>query len=288
MSLYATRSTIAYTFGAQTFGTGAICQVFTTVSNAPGPVMSDYVSNCVISSSTVTITMGQTKSVNFHVQITGMDAWLATAGSVTGTVSNFGAAVQTTDATAANQYALAVVGTTTASSNAPLATMTVVVARTLTNVMDVGMVEFTVTPKGADFNKDSLAFISFPSYYNPHIGCMMRCSMYDATGNKDLERLYCNVAWDYTLRVMGPATAAAKDAAFTLRVYGVQMNAYSTVGNFGFGLTNSTYWGTDSKLVEFKAAADTTSGSWMGKNVIDITALTVSKSNLRSTTDITA
>lgn len=57
VSLYATYSTIAYTFGSQTFGTGAICQVFTSVGTAPGTVMSDYVKNCVISGSTVTLTM---------------------------------------------------------------------------------------------------------------------------------------------------------------------------------------------------------------------------------------
>lgn len=115
--------------------------------------MSDYVSNCVISGSTVTITMAQTKSVNFHVQITGMDAWAATAGKVTGTVTNFGASVQTEDSTTTNQFDLPVVGTTTASSNEPLGTMTVVVARKLVNVMDIGMVEFTVTPKKRDFDK---------------------------------------------------------------------------------------------------------------------------------------
>lgn len=249
--------------------------------------MSDKVSNCVISGSTVTITMAQTTTVNFHVQITAMDAWAATTGSVTGTVSNFGVSVQTEDSTATNQYALAVVGTTAALSNAPLATMTVVVARTLVNIMDVGMVEFTVTPKLYPFGKDSLAYISFPSYYNPFIGCMMRCSMYDATAKKDGERLYCNVAWDYTLRVMGPATDAAIDVAFVLRVYGVQMNAHTTAGNFGFGLTNSTYW-VQNKLNEFKAAADTTTGGWTAKLPIDITSMALSKSNLRSTTDITA
>jgi len=48
MSLYAT-STIAYTFGAQTFGTGAICQVFTSDGTKPSMTPSDIVSNCAIS-----------------------------------------------------------------------------------------------------------------------------------------------------------------------------------------------------------------------------------------------
>jgi len=165
--------------------------------------------------------------------------------------------------------------------------MTVVVARTLVNVMDIGMIQFTVTPKGADFGKDSLAFISFPTYYNPHIGCMMRCSMYDTKAKADGERLYCKVAWDYTLKVMGPATAAKKDAAFVLRVYGVQMNLHGAAGNFGFGLTNATYWASHSHLTEFKAAADTATGVWGGKLAIDVTSVTLSNTNLRASTDIT-
>jgi hypothetical protein len=93
MSLYAAYSTIAYTFGSQTFGAGAICQVFTSSGTAPSMVPSDLVSNCVISGSTVTLTMAKTSTANFHVQITGMDAFLAAAGKVTGTVTNFGANV---------------------------------------------------------------------------------------------------------------------------------------------------------------------------------------------------
>jgi len=287
-TLYATYSTIAYTFGAQTFGTGAICQVFTSVGNAPSAIPSDLVSDCVISGSTVTVKMAKSGAANFHVQITGMDAWLAsTTNDVSGTVTNFGTAIQTADSDATKQWQMAVVGTTATSSNEPTATMTVVVARTLVNVMDIGMIQFTVTPKGADFGKDSLAFISFPTYYNPHIGCMMRCSMYDAKAKADGERLYCKVAWDYTLKVMGPATAAKKDAAFVLRVYGVQMNLHGSAGNFGFGLTNATYWASHKHLTEFKAAADTATGVWGGKLAIDVTSVTLSNTNLRASTDIT-
>jgi hypothetical protein len=50
--------------------------------------------------------------------------------------------------------------------------------------MDIGMVELTITPKLNDFGADSFAFVSFPSYYNPTLGDMMRCSLYDATGKK--------------------------------------------------------------------------------------------------------
>jgi len=99
---------------------------------------------------------------------------------------------------------MSVLGTTATTSNTPTATMTVVVTKSLINTMDVGMVQFAITPKGADFGKDSLAFISFPTYYNPTIGDMMRCAMYDSTKKADGERLYCAVEWCYTLKVMGP------------------------------------------------------------------------------------
>jgi len=217
-----------------------------------------------------------------------MDAWLASAtNKVTGTVSNFGAAVQTTDSDATKQFAMAVVGTTTSASNEPVATTVVAVARTLVNVMDIGMIEFSITPKHADFGADGIAFISFPTYYNPRIGCMMRCSLYDVAGKKDGERLYCKVQWDYTLMIMGPSTAAKKDAVMTVRVYGVQMNLHSAAGNFGVGLTNSTYWGTHNHLVEFKAVADTATGVWGGILPITVTSVAMSKSFMRSTSDIT-
>lgn len=279
MSLYAT-STIEYTFGAQNFQAGSavpICQVFTSNGAQPSTTPSDLVNNCVVSSAKVTVTMAKDSTANFHVQLVGMGAWGAAANNkVTGAVKNFATEVETTDSDATKQYTLAVVGTTATSANLPTSTMTVTVSRTLVNVMDIGMIEFTVTPKGADFGANGLMFISFPTYYNPTIGCMMRCSTYDATAKADGERLYCKVAWDYTLMIMGPSTAQKKDAAFVIRVYGVQMNSHSAAGSFGVGLTNATYWASHSHLVEFKAAADTTTGVWGGVLPITVTAATVS------------
>lgn len=95
---------------------------------------------------------------------------------------------------------MAIVGTTATSSNDVSTVATVVaVTRSLVNVMDVGMVAFTVTPKGAAWGADGLAFISWPTYYNPNVGRGLRCSLYDTKAKKDGERLYCKVAWDYTL-----------------------------------------------------------------------------------------
>jgi len=209
MPLYAT-STIAYTFGSQTFGSGAICQVMTSSGTAPSGTTSDLVRTCAISGSVVTVTMAKDSTANFHVQIVGMNAWAATAGTVTGTVSNFGNAVQTAGtASATNVHtALSVVGTTATSCNDVSAvTTTVTLARSLVNVMDVGMLAFTITPQAYDWGVNDYAFISFPTYYNPNVGDMLRCSLYDTKTKADSERLYCAMAWDYTLQVWGPATA---------------------------------------------------------------------------------
>jgi len=65
------------------------------------------------------------------------------------------------------------------------------------------------------------------------------------------------------------------------------MNLFAAAGNFGVGLTNATYWASDKKLTEFKAAADTTTGVWGGKLAIDVTSVSLSSAALRATTDIT-
>lgn len=73
-----------------------------------------------------------------------------------------------------------------------------------------------------------------------------------------------------------------------IRVYGVQQNLFSTAGNFGVGLTNATYWASHKHLTEFKLAPDATaSGVWGGVSPIDVTSMTLSKSIMRSTADLT-
>jgi len=232
--------------------------------------------------------MGKDSSANFHVSIVGMDAWAASASNkVTGSVTSFTIVDQSTDSTAANQYSMHVEGTTATTSNKVATVLTAVVARSLVNVMDIGMVSFTITSDKTIFNSDSMAVISFPSYYNPNIGSMLRCTLYDVKGKKDSETLYCKVQFGYTLAIMGPSTAQAAAAAFELRVYGVAMNLHASAGNFGVGLTNSTYWNAEHKLTDFKLAADTTTGVWGGKLAIDVTQMTMSSNNLRGSSDIT-
>jgi len=64
------------------------------------------------------------------------------------------------------------------------------------------------------------------------------------------------------------------------------MNLHGAAGNFGVGLTNSTYWASHSHLVEFKAAADTATGVWGGVSPITVTEATVSSQLMRSNADI--
>lgn len=162
--------------------------------------------------------------------------------------------------------------------------MVVAVKRTLVNTMDVGMVEFTLTLLSADFDKNGMAFITFPTYYNPSIGDMMRCAVYDAKTSKDVETVYCAVAWDYTLKVMGPATAVSK-ASVVLRVYGVSMNSWSTAQKFHVAMTNSTMWKT-SKINEVASKADTATGKWGGKSPINVASVSMTSDDMRGSSDI--
>lgn len=70
-------------------------------------MMSDRVTNCVISGQTVTVTLASSKT-DFYVAIAAMDAWLASdTNKVTGTQSNFGGSVRTTTSTTDDQYQMA-------------------------------------------------------------------------------------------------------------------------------------------------------------------------------------
>jgi hypothetical protein len=47
----------------------------------------------------------------------------------------------------------------------------VVLTRSLTNIMDLGMVQLAITVKGTySLDGDSYVMVSFPSYYNPGLG----------------------------------------------------------------------------------------------------------------------
>jgi hypothetical protein len=157
---------------------------------------------------------------------------------------------------------MAVAGTAAGNSNTPGSTLKVVAARTLINVMDVGMVDFTVTSTVMAFGAGQVAIVSWPHYYNPCVGAI-RCELYDVTNKKASEQLFCHMLWDHTMMIMGPAKATTKGTAFNIRVYGVNMVYYATAANFGFGLANYTSWDTSKQLIEYTSATDLAkAGTW--------------------------
>jgi DNA-binding HxlR family transcriptional regulator len=85
-----------------------------------------------------------------------MDPWAASdTNKVTGTQSNFGGSVRTTTSTTDDQYQMVTL-TATGDNKSRLGSLTsntptvgeVVLTRSLTNVMDLGMVELKITVKG--------------------------------------------------------------------------------------------------------------------------------------------
>merc|ERR1711881_684071 len=112
----------------------------------------------------------------------------------------------------------------------------VVLTRELTNVMDLGMLQFKITVKGTySLDGDSYVMISFPSYYNPGLGNngMPRCVWRDAENAADAETVWCMACWDWQLMVKGPKTAVATAGAGYLRIFNVAMNSFGTAGTFG-------------------------------------------------------
>lgn len=162
----------------------------------PSTTHSDIVSKCVVSGSGVTLTLAKAGS-NFMVALMGSGAWLANdANKVTGQVNNFGTKVQDTDSNTTNQYSMATGSAAGSNSNLVNKTNTptvgaVVLTRTLTNVMDIGMLNFEIEVKEQELNADSCVCLSVPTYYNPTVGGMPRCAYWDATAGADLETVFC-------------------------------------------------------------------------------------------------
>jgi len=125
----------------------------------------------------------------------------------------------------------------TAAATALATDTTVVVTKTMHNIMDSGCLRFKVTLKKlATWGAANHAFVEFPSYYKPNVGEYLTCSWEDAKLVKK-EDLYCEMRWDYSLKIWGPAAKAIalKDGAFHLRVSGVQFNDASAVKKFQVG-----------------------------------------------------
>jgi hypothetical protein len=80
-------------------------------------------------------------------------------------------------------------------------------AKSLTNVMDVGTVTFTFTLTVlTSWNKTGRAVVDVPKSYMPNVGENVGCSLWK--GADKLEDLYCDMQWDWSLKVWGPRAAA--------------------------------------------------------------------------------
>lgn len=226
-----------------------------------------------------------------------MDPWAASdTNKVTGTQSNFGGSVRTTTATTDEQYQMVTL-TATGDNKSRLGSLTsntptvgeVVLTRSLTNVMDLGMVELKITVKGTySLDGDSWVMVTYPTYYNPGLGNwnMPRCVWRDAENANDAETVFCAAMWDWCMFVKGPKTAVATAGAAYLRIFGVNMNAFTTAGTWGVGLFNQTSL-TNHQVNEWGEVTDGTTGAWGGVLPITIDALVVSNTAMRSSTTVT-
>ena len=86
--------------------------------------------------------------------------------------------------------------------------------------------------------------------------------------------------------VKGPKTAVATAGIGYLRIFNVAMNSFATAGTFGVGLMNHTSH-TNMQVNEWGEATDGTTGAWAGVLPIDVNALVVSSSQMRSSTTVT-
>ena len=213
------------------------------------------------------------------VEVLNAGAFTFTTSAITGTMTNFGTAVQEFDSDAANVVDLA------AATVATPATTTIVLTKTYKNTMDIGKFSFAVTlGEIASWDKAGKALITFPSYYNAHLGEGVRCSLKTSDGTT--EALYCELKWDWTLEVWGPRTnAQAKDTAFDLIVTGVTQNNAATAESFCLTFSNETL-GAET-YQEFGLVVDTVeTTAWVAVAPFDVTKITASKLFVRGKTNV--
>ena len=111
--------------------------MWTESDGKPGTTYSTGVSNCVVASTAVTITMATTTAPDFYVVVHRSKAYAisATTNLITGTLSNYATEVQVMSAVTAAKVYLAK-GATPAGGT----TTTLVVSKTIHNTMDTGTV----------------------------------------------------------------------------------------------------------------------------------------------------
>jgi len=88
-------------------------------------------------------------------------------------------------------------------SNTPAANTTVTLAKSKFNVMDHGSVTLGFTLGVlTELTSDARMYVDVPKSYRPDLG-FYTCDLADANGTV-LENLYCEMQWDWSLKVWGP------------------------------------------------------------------------------------
>lgn len=107
-----------------------------------------------------------------------------------------------------------------------------------------------------------MAIIDFPTYYAANIGEDIICGLYDKKYSK-IETLYCEVQWDWSLKISGPRSYTVKKLVeHMIFVSGVTINNVKTPKKFMLGFTDTE---DTSKVKEFKTYIDDVSGTWNTK-----------------------
>lgn len=118
-------------------------------------------------------------------------------------------------------------------ANVPAANTTVTLAKSQFNVMDTGKVTLTFTLGVlTELTSTARMYVDVPKSYRPDLGEGGLCQLADAAGVV-LENLYCEMQWDWSMKVWGPRTATVSSptgapVAYQLILTGVQFTTSNT------------------------------------------------------------
>jgi hypothetical protein len=134
--------------------------------------------------------------------------------------------------------------------------------------MDVGKMTFAFQLKTiTSWNITGRAVVEFPTYYAADIGEHVTCSLLDKD-KKPVEILFCDVQWDWSLKIWGPRKTAVKTLEdYSIVVHGVVMNNPAAAKNLYIGFTDTNDM---SKVKEFAIIADTVAGTYPTKDPITV------------------
>jgi hypothetical protein len=103
----------------------------------------------------------------------------------------------------------------------------------MSNVMDNGAVVLGFTMGVlTELTSTARMYVDVPKSYRPDLGDNYRCQLFDPEG-AFLEELYCDMQWDWSLKVWGPRTATVSSPTdapveYMLKVLGVQFSTSNT------------------------------------------------------------